>query len=144
MSVYPVLTELLAKLNSGLTLPNPVVAYADITQVSIQGTPTVCVVAEDSPVVQTIQNVRSITALRFRQEWEVVAILKDPSDQGVTETLLASLGELQYQVLKLLCGTFASVGGPVQILEVSKPVPIKGGAIAGRIRIGVQFVLNVE
>lgn len=144
MTLYPYLDSLITTLTSGLKLEFPIVAYANLEQVTIQGAPMVCLIADDTRIMETIKNVRSIKALRLYQEWTVMTILRDAGDQKVTNVLLKQLGEWQATILNLLCRELLTVGGPLQVIDLPKPESIDGGAIAGRIRLGVNFVLNAE
>jgi hypothetical protein len=144
MTIYPHLDKLMTALNTGLSLDYPVMAYAALDQVSIQGTPSVCLVPEDAQVAEMIKSGRTIAAMRIQQEWLILTVLRDAGDQKVTAPLITQLGEWQARILQILMKDILSVGGPIRILDMPKADAIEGGAIAGKIRIGTQFVVNAE
>ena len=143
-TLYPHLTTLITALTNGLDVAIPVMAYANIEQVSIQNAPCVFLIPEDVSVVQTIANVRAISSFRMRQEWLILTVLKDSSDQNVTTPLITQLGEWQAQILQILMKDVLVSGGPIQVLDCPKSESIAGGAIAGKIRVATQFVFNAE
>lgn len=144
MTIYPHLSKLIDALNDGLSLDYPVMAYAVMDQVSIQGTPSVFLVPEDAQISEMIKSGRTVSALRIQQEWLIITVLRDAGDQKVTTPLIAQLGEWQAQILQILMKDILSVGGPIRILDMPKADAIDGGAIAGKIRIWTQFVVNAE
>ena len=141
-TTYPHLKILVDALTDGLEIP--VLAYANVEQVSIQNAPSVFLIPEDVQVVETIKSVRTITSFRMKQEWLLLTILKDASDQSVTSPLITQLGEWQARILRILMTKVLVVGGPIQILDCPKSESIAGGAIAGKIRLTTQFVFNAE
>lgn len=142
MTTTPHLSVLLEALTKGLDVP--VTAYANLEQVTIQSAPSVFLITEDLSVLETIKNVRAITSFRMRQEWLILTVLRDASDQSVTAPLITQLGEWQARILRILMTDVLIVGGPVQVLDCPKSEPIAGGAIAGKIRVATQFVFNAE
>ena len=142
MTTTPHLSVLLEALTKGLDVP--VTAYANLEQVTIQSAPSVFLIPEDLSVLETIKNVRAITSFRMRQEWLILTVLRDASDQSVTAPLITQLGEWQARILRILMTDVLISGGPVQVLECPKSEPIAGGAIAGKIRVATQFVFNAE
>ena len=142
MTTTPHLSVLLEALTKGLDVP--VTAYANLEQVTIQSAPSVFLITEDLSVLETIKNVRAITSFRMRQEWLILTVLRDASDQSVTTPLITQLGEWQSQILRILMTDVLIVGGPIQVLDCPKSESIAGGAIAGKIRIATQFVFNAE
>jgi len=142
MTTTPHLSVLLEALTKGLDVP--VTAYANLEQVTIQSAPSVFLITEDLSVLETIKNVRAITSFRMRQEWLILTVLRDASDQSVTAPLITQLGEWQARILRILMTDVLISGGPVQVLECPKSEPIAGGAIAGKIRVATQFVFNAE
>lgn len=143
-TLYPYLTGLIETLTEGLGLEYPILAYANLEQVTIQGTPSVFLIPDDAQVLQTISGIRNIASLRISQDWTVLTVLRDASDQKVTEPLLTQLGEWQARILTLLMGNVLTLGGPIKILEFPKAESIEGGAIAGKLRFQTQFVFTVE
>lgn len=143
-TTYPYLSRLTTALQTGLTLGFPILVYASLESISIQGTPTVALVMEDTSVREVIAQGRTTQTLRLSQELSVVTILRDASDQNVTTPLLETLGEWQANILNILCRDVLQVGGPLRIINLPKPEAIAGGAIAGRIRLGIQFSFEVE
>jgi hypothetical protein len=144
-TIYPYLTQLTTALQNGLDLGGyPVLVYASLESVSLQGTPTVALVMEDTVVREAIYQGRTTQTLRLAQDLTVVTILRDASDQSVTTPLLEVLGTWQANILNLLCRDVLQIGGPLRIIDLPKPEAIAGGAIAGRIRLGVQFSFEVE
>lgn len=143
-TLYPYLDALVNALQTQLSLAYPVIAYANLESVSIQGTPCVALVAEESTVMDMIGGARKIKTIRFQQYWTVVVVLKDAGDQEVTAPLLRELGEWQASILSVLCNNVIEIGGPIKFLELQKPEVIAGGAIAGRLRFGIQFGFNAE
>lgn len=144
MTVYPHLPILIQALTNGLSLEYPIQAYANIEQVTIQGTPSVFLIPDDLSVRESIQGGRTISSLRLAQDWTVLTVLRDAGDQKVTEPLITQLGEWQARILNLLMGEILALGGPIKILECPKAESIDGGAIAGKIRFQTQFVFNAE
>lgn len=144
MTIYPHLSVLMETLTQGLQLHHPVMAYASLDQVTIQGTPSLFLIPEDLSIVQSIADLRTITSLRMRQEWLLITVLRDSSDQKVTTPLINRLGEFQARLLNLLMKDVLVKSGPLQIMDCPKSEPIEGGAIAGKIRISTQFVFNSE
>lgn len=142
MTIYPHLSLLLDALSKGLD--QPILAYANIEQVTLQGTPSIFLIPEEMSVLQTISNVRAITAFRMKQEWSILTVLRDSSDQNVTEPLITQLGEWQAKIVQILMKDVLISGGPIQLIDFPKNESIGGGAIAGRIRIATQFVFNAE
>ena len=141
-TTYPHLKILVDALTQGLAIP--VLAYANIEQVSIQNAPSVFLIPEDVQVVETLKSVRTITSFRMKHEWLLLTVLKDASDQSVTAPLITQLGEWQARILRILMTEVLVVGGPIQILDCPKSESIAGGAIAGKIRLTTQFVFNAE
>lgn len=144
MTIYPHLSLLMNAITTGLKLKTPVQAYANIEQVSIQGSPCVFLIPEETAVVQTISNVRSVTSFRMKQEWLILIVLRDASDQNVTEPLITQMGEWQAKIINILMKDVLVSGGPIQVLDCPKSESIAGGAIAGKIRAVTQFVFNAE
>ena len=142
-TLYPYLDKLVLALET-LGLETPVEAFASLKSISIQGSPQVSLVAGDTTVKQTIGSGRVIQSWNMVQEWTVATILRDSSDQRVTSPLLAELGMWQARVLKVLMRDVIGVGGPIHLIEIPEPEAIAGGAIAGRIKLGIQFVFNSE
>ena len=142
MTTTPHLSVLLEALTKGLDVP--VTAYANLEQVTIQSAPSVFLITEDLSVLETIKNVRAITSFRMRQEWLILTVLRDASDQSVTAPLITQLGEWQARILRILMTDVLISGGPVQVLECPKSESIAGGAIASKIRVATQFVFNAE
>ena len=142
MTTTPHLSVLLEALTKGLDVQ--VTAYANLEQVTIQSAPSVFLITEDLSVLETIKNVRAITSFRMRQEWLILTVLRDASDQSVTAPLITQLGEWQARILRILMTDVLIVGGPIQVLDCPKSESIAGGAIAGKIRIATQFVFNAE
>lgn len=142
MTTTPHLSVLLEALTKGLDVP--VTAYANLEQVKIQSAPSVFLITEDLSVLETIKHVRAITSFRMRQEWLILTVLRDASDQSVTAPLITQLGEWQARILRILMTDVLISGGPVQVLDCPKSEPIAGGAIAGKIRVSTQFVFNAE
>jgi len=143
MTIYPHLSLLMDAINQGLSLVYPVQAYANIEQVTIQGTPSVFLIPEDLSVLQVIPDVRKIKTFRMKQEWLILTVLRDAGDQKVTEPLITALGEYQAKIISILMGDVVT-GGPLQLIDCPKAESIEGGAIAGKIRIATQFVFNSE
>lgn len=141
-TTYPHLKILVDALSDGLEIP--VLAYANVEQVSIQHAPSVFLIPEDVQVVETIKSVRTITSFRMKQEWLLLTVIRDASDQSVTSPLITQLGEWQARILRILMTKVLVVGGPIQILDCPKSESIAGGAIAGKIRLTTQFVFNAE
>lgn len=141
-TTYPHLKILVDALTQGLEIP--VLAYANIEQVSIQNAPSVFLIPEDVQVMETIKSVRTITSFRMKQEWLLLTVIRDASDQSVTSPLITQLGEWQARILRILMTKVLVVGGPIQILDCPKSESIAGGAIAGKIRLTTQFVFNAE
>jgi len=144
MTTYPHLSILIDALTNGLRLEYPIQAFANIEQVTLQGTPSVFLIPDDCPVIDSIQGGRTITSLRLRQDWTVLTVLRDASDQKVTEPLITQLGEWQALIVNLLMKEILPLGGPIKILEFPKAESIDGGAIAGKLRFQTQFVFNAE
>lgn len=144
MTTYPHLPILINALTNGLSLEYPIQAFANIEQVTIQGTPSVCLIPDDLQVRESIQGGRTITSLRLAQDWTVLTVLRDAGDQKVTEPLITQLGEWQARILNLLMKEILHLGGPIKILECPKAESIDGGAIAGKLRFQTQFVFNAE
>jgi hypothetical protein len=148
MTVYPHLSILTTALTTMLSrwtgIEVPVMAYASMEQITLQGTPSVFLIPEDAQALETIANVRALTSLRFSQEWLILTVLRDAGDQKVTSPLITQLGEWQAQIINLLMTDVLTTGGPIKILEVPKAESLEGGAIAGKIRIRTQFVFNAE
>lgn len=142
MTTTPHLSVLLEALTKGLDVP--VTAYANLEQVTIQSAPSVFLIPEDLSVLETIKNVRAISSFRMRQEWLILTVLRDASDQSVTAPLITQLGEWQARILRILMTDVLISGGPVQVLDCPKSESIAGGAIAGKIRVATQFVFNAE
>lgn len=142
-TIYPHLDKLLLALET-LGLETPVEAFASLKSISIQGSPQVSLVAGDTTVKQTIGSGRVIQSWNMIQEWTVAIILRDSSDQRVTSPLLAELGTWQARVLNVLMRDVIGVGGPIHLIEIPEPEAIAGGALAGRIKIGIQFVFTSE
>lgn len=138
----PHLKVLMDALTNGLEIP--VEAYANLEQVTIQNAPSVFLIPEDLSVLETIKNVRAISSFRMRQEWLILTVLRDASDQSVTAPLITQLGEWQARILRILMTDVLISGGPVQVLDCPKSESIAGGAIAGKIRVATQFVFNAE
>ena len=141
-TTYPHLKILVDALTDGLEIP--VLAYANVEQVSIQNAPSVFLIPEDVQVLETLKSVRTITSFRMKQEWLLLTVLRDASDQSVTSPLITQLGEWQAKILRILMTKVLVVGGPIQILDCPKSESIAGGAIAGKIRLTTQFVFNAE
>ena len=144
MTVYPYLSKISTALQNGLSLQWPVLNYANLETMTIQGTPQIAIVMEDTTVRETIGKGRQIKTVRFDQIITVVTILRDAGDQSVTDPLLEELGEWQAAILNILCRDTLLVGGPLRILDLPKPEAVAGGAIAGRIRLGLQFAFEAE
>ena len=144
VTVYPYLAKIATALQSGLSLRYPVASYASLETLTIQGTPQVSLVMEDTTVRETIGNGRVIRTLRFEQVITVVTILRDAGDQSVSDVLLEELGEWQAAILKILCRDHLLIGGPLKVLDLPKPEAIAGGSIAGRIRLGLTFAFEAE
>ena len=142
-TLYPYLDKLVLALET-LGLETPVEAFASLKSISIQGSPQVSLVAGDTTVKQTIGSGRVIQSWNMVQEWTVATILRDSSDQRVTSPLLAELGMWQARVLKVLMRDVIGVGGPIHLIEIPEPEAIAGGALAGRIKLGIQFVFTSE
>lgn len=142
-TIYPHLDKLLLALET-LGLETPVEAFASLKSISIQGSPQVSLVAGDTTVKQTIGSGRVIQSFNMVQEWTVAIILRDSSDQRVTSPLLAELGTWQARVLNVLMRDVIGVGGPIHLIEIPEPEAIAGGALAGRIKLGIQFVFTSE
>lgn len=142
-TIYPHLDKLLLALET-LGLETPVEAFASLKSISIQGSPQVSLVAGETTVKQTIGSGRVIQSWNMFQEWTVAIILRDSSDQRVTSPLLAELGTWQARVLNVLMRDVIGVGGPIHLIEIPEPEAIAGGALAGRIKIGIQFVFTSE
>ena len=142
-TLYPHLDALVTALN-GLELVTPIEAYASLATINIQGSPQVALVAGETSVKQKIGQGRTIDSLHLVQEWQVVIILRDAGDQKVTAPLLHELGVWHAKVLNILCKEIFTTGGPINLLDIPQPESIAGGAIAGRIRLGIQFVFNSE
>ena len=142
-TLYPHLDKLLLALET-LGLETPVEAFASLKSISIQGSPQVSLVAGDTTVKQTIGSGRVIQSWNMDQEWTVAIILRDSSDQRVTSPLLAELGTWQARVLNVLMRDVIGVGGPIHLIEIPEPEAIAGGALAGRIKLGIQFVFTSE
>ena len=142
-TIYPHLDKLLLALET-LGLETPVEAFASLKSISIQGSPQVSLVAGETTVKQTIGSGRVIQSWNMIQEWTVAIILRDSSDQRVTSPLLAELGTWQARVLNVLMRDVIGVGGPIHLIEIPEPEAIAGGALAGRIKIGIQFVFTSE
>lgn len=142
-TIYPHLDKLLLALET-LGLETPVEAFASLKSISIQGSPQVSLVAGDTTVKQTIGSGRVIQSWNMVQEWTVAIILRDSSDQRVTSPLLAELGTWQARVLNALMRDVIGVGGPIHLIEIPEPEAIAGGALAGRIKLGIQFVFTSE
>ncbi len=144
MTLYPHLSLLMEAITTGMKLETPVKAYANIEQVSIQNAPCVFLIPEDTTIVETIKNVRAITSFRMKQEWLILIVLRDASDQNVTEPLITQMGEWQAQIQRIMMKDVLMSGGPIQVLDRPKSESIAGGAIAGKIRVATQFVFNAE
>lgn len=142
-TLYPHLDKLLLALET-LGLETPVEAFASLKSINIQGSPQVSLVAGDTTVKQTIGSCRVIQSWNMVQEWTVAIILRDSSDQRVTSPLLAELGTWQARVLNVLMRDVIGVGGPIHLIEIPEPEAIAGGALAGRIKLGIQFVFTSE
>lgn len=142
-TIYPHLDKLLLALET-LGLETPVEAFASLKSISIQGSPQVSLVAGETTVKQTIGSGRVIQSWNMVQEWTVAIILRDSSDQRVTSPLLAELGTWQARVLNVLMRDVIGVGGPIHLIEIPEPEAIAGGALAGRIKLGIQFVFTSE
>ncbi|MER2626699.1 MAG: hypothetical protein ABTS22_22560 [Accumulibacter sp.] len=142
-TLYPHLDKLLLALET-LGLETPIEAFASLKSISIQGSPQVSLVAGDTTVKQTIGSGRVIQSWNMVQEWTVAIILRDSSDQRVTSPLLAELGTWQARVLNVLMRDVIGVGGPINLIEIPEPEAIAGGALAGRIKLGIQFVFTSE
>ena len=142
-TIYPHLDKLLLALET-LGLETPVEAFASLKSISIQGSPQVSLVAGETTVKQTIGSGRVIQSFNMVQEWTVAIILRDSGDQRVTSPLLAELGTWQARVLNVLMRDVIGVGGPIHLIEIPEPEAIAGGALAGRIKIGIQFVFTSE
>ncbi len=142
-TIYPHLDKLLLALET-LGLETPVEAFASLKSISIQGSPQVSLVAGETTVKQTIGSGRVIQSWNMVQEWTVAIILRDSSDQRVTSPLLAELGTWQARVLNALMRDVIGVGGPIHLIEIPEPEAIAGGALAGRIKLGIQFVFTSE
>jgi len=142
-TIYPHLEALVTALK-GLKLVTPIEAYASLAAINIQGSPQVALVAGETTIKQKIGQGRTIASLHMQQEWQVVVILRDAGDQKVTAPLLNELGVWQAKVLNVLCKDVIQVGGPINFLDIPQPESIAGGAIAGRIRLGIQFVFTSE
>ena len=142
-TLYPYLDKLVLALET-LDLATPVDAFASLKSISIQGSPQVSLVAGETTVKQTIGSGRVIQSWNMIQEWTVATILRDSSDQRVTSPLLAELGTWQARVLNVLMRDVIGVGGPIHLIEIPEPEAIAGGALAGRIKLGIQFVFTSE
>ena len=142
-TLYPHLEALVTALK-GLNLVTPIGAYASLAAINIQGSPQVALVAGETSVKQKIGQGRTINSIHMQQEWQVVVILRDAGDQKVTAPLLHELGVWQAKVLNVLCKDVIQTGGPINFLDIPQPESIAGGAIAGRIRLGIQFVFTSE
>lgn len=144
MTTYPHLPILLDALTRGLSLEYPIQAFANLEQVTLQGTPSVFLIPDDLSVRESISGGRTITSLRLAQDWTLLTVLRDAGDQKVTEPLITQLGEWQARIVTLLMKEVLSLGGPIKILEFPKAESIDGGAIAGKLRFQTQFVFNAE
>lgn len=142
-TLYPYLDKLVTALGT-LKLTTPVEAFASLAAVNIQGSPQVSLVAGETSIKQTIGQGRVLQSFHLVQEWTVAIILRDAGDQKVSAALLRELGIWQARVLNVLMQDVLGVGGPINLLEIPQPEAIAGGAIAGRIRLGIQFVFNAE
>ena len=142
-TIYPHLEALVTALKK-LKLVTPVEAYASLAAINIQGSPQVALVAGETSIKQKIGQGRTIDSLHMQQEWQVIVILRDAGDQKVTAPLLNELGAWQAKVLNILCKEIFTTGGPINLLDIPQPESIAGGAIAGRIRLGIQFVFTSE
>lgn len=142
-TIYPHLDNLLLALET-LGLETPVEAFASLKSISIQGSPQVSLVAGETTVKQTIGSGRTIRSFNMVQEWTVAIILRDSGDQRVTSPLLAELGTWQARVLNVLMRDVIGVGGPIHLIEIPEPEAYAGGALAGRIKLGIQFVFTSE
>jgi hypothetical protein len=142
-TIYPHLEALVTALKK-LKLVTPVEAYASLAAINIQGSPQVALVAGETTIKQKIGQGRTIASLHMQQEWQVIVILRDAGDQKVTAPLLNELGVWQAKVLNVLCKDVIQIGGPINLLDIPQPESIAGGAIAGRIRLGIQFVFTSE
>ena len=143
-TVYPYITAITNALQTGLSLQWPIQCYANLESVTIQGTPQVSLVMEETVVRDVIGRGRTISTLRMDQTLTILMILRNASDQSVTNTLLLDLGEWQANILHLLCRDVLMSGGPLKVIDLPKPEAIAGGAIAGRIRLGLQFAFEAE
>ncbi len=143
-TVYPYIIAITNALQTGLALQWPIQCYANLESVTIQGTPQVSLVMEETVVRDVIGRGRTISTLRMDQTLTILVILRNASDQSVTNTLLLDLGEWQANILHLLCRDVLMSGGPLKIIDLPKPEAIAGGAIAGRVRLGLQFAFEAE
>lgn len=144
MTLYPHLSILIDALTKGLSLEYPIQAFANIEQVTLQGTPSVFLIPDDLSVRESIQGGRTISSLRLAQNWTLLTVLRDAGDQKVTEPLITQLGEWQARIVTLLMREVLALGGPIKILDFPKAESIDGGAIAGKLRFQTQFVFNAE
>lgn len=144
MTIYPHLQLLMDAITKELALTYPVMAYANLEQITIQGTPSVFLIPETLTVLQTIPEIRTISAFRMSQEWLIITVLRDAGDQKVTQPLISKLGEIQAKITNLLMKEILVRGGPIQVIDYPKSESLEGGAIAGKIRISTQFVFNAE
>jgi hypothetical protein len=141
MTFYPHLSLIKTALEK---LNVPVQVYANVESVSIQTAPCLILIPEATQVLQTIGSGRTISGFRFKQDWLLLTVLRDASDQLVTDELVSQLGEWQYRILQVLMKDVLQSGGPIQLNEGSKSEVIAGGAIAGQLRFASQFVINAE
>ena len=101
-TTYPYLSTLTDALEKGLTLDYPVQAYASLESLSIQGTPLVALVIEDTPILDAIANGRKVREWRCLQNLTIVVVLRQAGDQAVTAELITTLGEWQAAILSIL------------------------------------------
>lgn len=144
MTFYPHLETILTELKSQLSLEYNVEVYADMSDISIQKAPYICLVAEPSEVKDLITDGKTIKSIRTEQFWTILVVVRNASDQLVTKPLLLELGLLMGKVINVLCKRIITSGGPLRIVDFPQPIPIQGGGVAGKIRIGIQFLFNSE
>lgn len=144
MTIYPHLQILMDAITKELELTYPVMAYANLDQITIQGTPSVFLLPKTLTVLQAINGVQKISAFRMSQEWLIITVLRDAGDQKVTKPLISKLGEMQAKIVNLLMKAVLTSGGPLQVIDFPESESLEGGAIAGKIRISTQFVFNAE
>lgn len=140
-TLYPHLSPLIKALEqTGL----PVTAFASMESIVHQSAPALYLLPEDIEIKESIGDGRTITAIRISQQWLILIVLSDAGDQFSGSESLEQLGEWQARIVKILAQRVLSKGGPIQVLDIPKPMVYAGGMITGQIRIGSQFVLSME